>query len=115
MPSAIASNFTLSQQAALAVVAQEAMWRGSCELPIDGIARRSGTSRTTVQDARRAAVRLRLIKNVERRLTGRKSDTNLVAIIDPKWKTWIARRRKARGTGSRKLDPNHNKKIQGAN
>lgn len=89
LPPAIAANFTLGEQAALAVIAREANKSGICALPIDAIAALAGVSRSTVQNAMREARRRGLIDVRERRRPGRPSLTNLVRIVSPDWVAWL--------------------------
>src|SRR5215217_747093 len=60
MPPAIASRFTLAEQAVLAVVAAEHVKHGRCTLVQDHIAALAGVSRATVKRALREAQRLSL-------------------------------------------------------
>jgi hypothetical protein len=49
MPPALASRFTLAEQAVLAVVAAEVVKHGACTLPISNVAALAGVSETTGQ------------------------------------------------------------------
>lgn len=89
MPHAIACHFTTAEAAALSVIAREFQRRGRCALPIDAIAAMAGTSRTSVQNAMRAARRLGLIAVEERRRAGARSDTNLIVVTEPEWLLWL--------------------------
>jgi hypothetical protein len=101
MPPAIASRFTTGEAAALAVIGREAQRAGRCALFIDAIAALAGTCRSVVQSATREAARLGLIKVTERRIPGRKSLSNLVEVISPEWRAWLAIGfRKTNTTGS---------------
>jgi len=100
MPPAIASAFTVAEQAALAVVCREAHRKGSCQMPVDQIAAIAGVSRSTVKNALREA-RLRGWLSVqERRRAGQRSLTNIIAVTSSEWLTWL---RLARGGGVKKM------------
>jgi hypothetical protein len=87
MPPAIANQFTLGEQAALAVIARQP---GRCDLFVDTIAAMAGVCRSVVQSARREAERLGLIKVTERRIPGRKSLSSLIKVVDRSWLAWLA-------------------------
>src|SRR5215218_1015470 len=55
LPPALASRFTLAEQAVLAVVAAEHRKRGDCQLTVGHVAALAGVSETTVRNALRAA------------------------------------------------------------
>jgi hypothetical protein len=101
MPPALAAKFTTAEAAVLAVVAVEVGKRGDCRLHLDHIAALAGVSRTTVKNALREAKRLGLVTVEERRITGFKSDSNVVRIISPEWQSWmrLARRETRVGPG----------------
>ncbi|BBE74925.1 hypothetical protein OHA_3_00013 (plasmid) [Pleomorphomonas sp. SM30] len=92
LPPQIAAAFTLAQQAALAVIAQQVARRGSCVLPIDAIAAIAGTSRTIVKDAVREAVRLGFLSVTERRQTAWRNLPNLVRVTASSWVAWLSLR-----------------------
>lgn len=108
-PPAIAARFTVGEQAALAVIAQEVARDGACELFNEKIAALAGVARSTVKRALKAAQGLGFIQIEERRLTAWRNDANVVTIIDAGWLLWLRMRRK--GEGSRK-GPAPNTKIQ---
>ncbi len=108
-PPAIAARFTVGEQAALAVVAQEVARHGSCCLFIEKIAVLAGVTRSTIKRALKEAHALGMIRIEERRLTGWRNDANVVSILDPAWLAWL--RMRGRGEGSRK-EPARNTKIQ---
>src|SRR3954471_5525780 len=89
LPPALAARFTLGEQAALAVVAQENRKRGDCRLTNGELADVAGVSITTVKNAMRAARALGLISVEERRLTAFRNDSNVVRIVDPSWRAWL--------------------------
>jgi hypothetical protein len=101
MPPALAAKFTTAEAAVLAVVAVEVGKRGDCRLHLDHIAALAGVSRTTVKNALREARRIGLVTVEERRITGFKSDSNVVRIISPEWQSWmrLARRETRVGPG----------------
>src|SRR5215203_4843836 len=61
LPPALASRFTLAEQAALSVVAREVRGKGSCVLTVGHIAALAGVSETTVRNAMRQAKALGLV------------------------------------------------------
>jgi hypothetical protein len=89
VPWRIASAFTTAEIAVLAVIGRACKARGSCELPIDAIAAMAGCSRTSVQNALRAAKALGLISVTERRHKGRPSEFNVIKIISLEWQGWL--------------------------
>jgi AraC-like DNA-binding protein len=108
-PHAIAARFTVGEQAALAVIAQEVARHGSCSLFIEKIAALAGVTRSTVKRALKEAHGLGMIRIEERRLTGWRNDANVVTIVDPAWLAWLRMRR--RGEGSKK-EPARNTDIR---
>jgi len=91
LPPKIACHFSTAELAALAVVVAEVRERGACTLPLAAIAARAGCSRTSVQNALRAAVRLGLVTVEERRRRWNRNAPNVVKIVSADWLTWIAR------------------------
>ncbi len=100
MPPALASRFTLAEQAVLAVVAlaeqavlavvaAENRKRGDCRLTNKEIADVAGVSITTVKNALRAARALNLLSIEERRLTAFRNASNVVRIVSPEWCAWL--------------------------
>ena len=89
VPSRIAANFTMGEAAVLAVVARQVQRGGTCSLPIDAIAALAGVSRSTTQNALRAARRLGLIEVKERRRRGLPSLSNIVRVISKDWAAWL--------------------------
>lgn len=90
-PGRIACQFTLGEQAALAVVAIEVKARGACRMTLGEIAARAGVGVTTARNALRAAARLGLASIEERRRRGAANLANVVRIISPLWLEWIRR------------------------
>ena len=101
IPASIAHCFTIGELAALSVVARAVQQVGRCIYPIDKIAALAGVSRSTVQNALRAAKRIGLIDVLERRRAGRRNDTNIIKIASKAWQTWL----KLGGVGSEKKAP----------
>lgn len=91
-PPAIASRFTVAEQAALAIVVDEHRRSGDCRLPIDAIAARAGCSRTSVQNAIRSARAAGLIRVTHRPRRGQKHLPNVIEITSPEWRTWVQKR-----------------------
>lgn len=97
LPVALASRFTISEQAALSVVADEVRKNGHCSLFIGHVAALAGVGETTVRNALRAAKRFGLITVEIRRVTAWRNDANVVRIISADWTMWLARA--SRGPG----------------
>jgi hypothetical protein len=91
LPSRLACRFTTSEVAVLSILAQTCRGGRTCELHIDAIAGMSGTSRSTVKRAMRLATTLGMLAVTERRRPGRKSDTNMVAVVSSEWRSWLER------------------------
>ncbi len=89
LPSSLAAQFTLAEQAVLAVLAVEVTKRGACSLAIGHIAALAGVCATTVKNALRAAHSLGLIRIEERRLTAWRNLPNLISITSPEWLSWL--------------------------
>jgi DNA-binding CsgD family transcriptional regulator len=89
MPPALASRFTLAEQAVLAVVAAENRKRGDCRLTNKEVADVAGVSVSTVKNALRAARLLNLLTIEERRLTAFRNASNVVRITSPEWRAWL--------------------------
>jgi hypothetical protein len=84
MPASLAAEFTLGEDAALCIIADECRVHGFCDLSNDAIAARAGGHRTTVQSALRKARELGLIT-----VQNRGRLTNVVRIIAPEWLAWL--------------------------
>lgn len=89
LPPALASRFTVSQLAVLRIVADTQ----PCMMSVLEIATRAGVSTRTVQMTIRLAKGDGLIQVRERRLSAARNDTNVVTVISPEWRAWIARGR----------------------
>lgn len=92
MPPALASRFTMGEQAVLAVVAREIVLRGACELCVDAVAALAGTSRRLVQAAIRLAHDTGLILVTERRRRGDRNLPNRITMLSREWLAWTKRR-----------------------
>ncbi len=103
LPPALASRFTLAEQAVLAVIAAEHQKHGRCTLVIDHMAGLAGVGRSTVKRALRAAQALGLLRIEERRLTAWRNAPNVVTILSREWCSWL--RMRGRGVGSNSQPP----------
>src|SRR3954453_11790865 len=103
MPPAIASRFTLAEQAVLGVVAAEVVRHGRCTLVLDHLAALAGVCRKTVKNALREAQRLSLVRIEERRLTAWRNAPNVLTITSSEWGAWLRMRR--RGVGVNPYPP----------
>lgn len=102
LPPQLAARFTLAEQAVLALVAAETARRGDCRLSVPHLAAVAGVSETTVRNALREARGLGMVTIEERRLTGWRSDTNVVRIVSAEWTAWLRlARRGDRVSGSK--------------
>ena len=97
LPPQIAAQFTMGEQAALAVVAAEISKRGTCCLAIGAIAALAGVSETTVRRALRQARALALVSIRERRVSRFRSETNVVSITSREWLSWLRLRHQGSG------------------
>ncbi len=102
MPGPLAESFTTGEQAALAVIAGEVMEHGTCSLPLDAIAARSGTSRSTVKRAIKQARALGLVHVTERPRPGAKHLPSVIRIVSAAWLAWLKYRTRGRGIGVQK-------------
>ncbi len=89
LPPGLAARFTLAEQAVLALVAAEVARRKDCRLAVGHLAAIAGVAETTVRNAIREARKLGFVTVEERRVTGFRSDTNIVRIISPEWTAWL--------------------------
>src|SRR3954464_2473179 len=103
LPPALASRFTLAEQAVLAVVSAEVVRHGRCTLVLDHIAALAGVCRKTVKNALREAERLSLVRIEERRLSAWRNAPNMVTITSREWGSWLKMRR--RGVGVNPYPP----------
>src|SRR5829696_2167860 len=102
MPPALASRFTLAEQAVLGVIAAENSKRGDCRLTNKEIADVAGVCITTVKNALRAARGLNLLTIEERRLTAFRNASDVVRIVSPEWRAWLRL-----GGGGKSVPPSH--------
>ena len=89
LPPALAAQFTLAEQAVLAVVASEVKKHGACSLTVGHIAALAGVSETTVHNALRQAQALALVTIEERRRTAWMNYPNKVSIVSKEWSLWL--------------------------
>src|SRR5215203_1871828 len=101
MPPALASRFTLAEQAVMAVVAVEHQKHGACTLPIGHVAALAGVSETTVRNAVREARRLGFLHVEERRVSAWRNKPNRVTITSREWLSWLRLRGRRVGANSR--------------
>jgi hypothetical protein len=117
LPPSLACKFTVGELAALQIVADEVREKGHCDRTLGEIAARAGISRTTAQNAIRAASSLRLLTVQERRRQGQKNLPNVVRIVSREWQQWIKRggqtggRSSVKPIGFKKTDPTDTKVI----
>ncbi len=104
MPPALAARFTIGELAALRIVADECRASGRCERTIGEIAARAGVGASTARNGLRMAAALGLVLIVERRRRGAPNLPNVVRIVSPEWRAWIARRPRE-GGGFKKANP----------
>jgi hypothetical protein len=100
LPPALAAQFTLAEQAVLAVVALEVKKHGACALTIGHVAALAGVSETTVRNALRQAQALALVTIEERRRTAWMNYPNKVSIVSKEWSMWLRL-----GTGANSRTP----------
>ena len=91
LPDPLRSHYTEGQRAVLCIIAGEIKHHGICDLPVDKMGALAGVCRTTVQTTLHEARRLAHVKITERPRPGLKNLTNLIDIISPEWRTWLAR------------------------
>lgn len=89
LPPQIACHFTLSELAALRVIADEVRHHGFCDRSVPEIAARAGTCATTVRNALREARALGLVSVRERRVSAFRNKSNIVTIIRNEWRVWL--------------------------
>ena len=91
MPPAMAANFTTAELAVMRIVLDEIRAKGRCDRSVAEIAARAGCCRTSAQNALRAAVTLGLLRVTERRLSGWRNLTNVIELVSPELRAWIAK------------------------
>ena len=90
VPPNIACSFTMGELAVLTIIARECQsGRNACTWFMDRIAAVAGVSRTTARNAIRQAQTLGLISVEERRCTAWRSDSNIIRITGPEWRSWL--------------------------
>jgi hypothetical protein len=119
LPPAVACRYTPSEQAVLAIEAQEYVKKGYCDLAVGATAALAGVSESTVRNARRQAVRFGHVNCQERPVAAFRNDTNVIRVVDPGWLSWLrlgARRlkkllwAKRGGGGCKFVNPTHFRK-----
>lgn len=95
LPPALAAQFTLAEQAVLALVAAETVQHKDCRLAIGHLAAIAGVAETTVRNAIREARKLGMVTVEERRVTHFRNQTNVVRIISTEWTSWLRLARKS--------------------
>ncbi len=105
MPPSLACQFTVGELAVLRIVGDEVRERGHCDRTLAEIAARAGVSRTTTQNALRAAACMGLLTIEERRRQGQVNLPNVVRVVSREWLLWLTRKedraKKAEGEGGR--------------
>lgn len=91
LPVGLAAQFTIAEQAVLAVVAGEVMKHGRCTLFIGHIAALAGVGETSVRNALRQAKQLGLVAIEIRRVTAWRNEANVVTVTSPEWLVWLTR------------------------
>lgn len=102
LPPRVAALLSQAHCAVMAVVAREVFERGVCKLSNPALAAIAGVSVSTVKQAKRVAVSLRLIKVHERRVARDRSLSTVIQVDDAQWASWLASRAK-RGGGGKQL------------
>jgi hypothetical protein len=91
LPDDLRVHYTEGQRSVLCIIAGEIKRHGICDLAIDKIAALAGVCRSTVQATVNLARSLCHLKITHRPQRGRKSLTNLIEIVSPKWLAWVRR------------------------
>ena len=89
LPPQTAAQFTVAEQAVLAVVARIARRAEVVTEPIGKIAALAGVCRSSAKSAIRAAEKLGLIRVTIRRREGCRNDLNKIEVIAPAWRAWL--------------------------
>jgi hypothetical protein len=90
IPEHIPIQFSEAKRAVLMVIAKELV-RAACNLPIDKIAWLAGVCARTVQNTLAELKRFGLVRVLERRVPGGKSQTNIVTVVDAAWLKCVRR------------------------
>jgi len=95
IPPAIAAQFTIGEQAALAVIARASQQQrgGTLMWFVDKIAALAGVSRSTARNAIRKAKALGFIHVLEQRLRWFRNGANKIKIVASGWMQWLRRGR----------------------
>ena len=88
----MACKFTVGELAALRIVADEVREKGHCDRTLAEISARAGVSRTTAQNALRAAACMDLVTIEERRRQGQVNLPNVVRVVSREWLLWLTRK-----------------------
>ena len=89
LPPQIAAQFTLAEQAVLAVVARIARRAEVVVEPLDKLAALAGVCRSSAKNALRRAEQLGLIRITIRRREGCRNDPNKIEVVAPTWQAWL--------------------------
>ncbi len=105
MPPSLACRFTVGELAVLRIVGDEVRERGHCDRTLAEISARAGVSRTTAQNALRAAACMGLVTIEERRRQGQVNLPNVIRVVSRDWLQWLTRKedraKKAQAGGGR--------------
>jgi hypothetical protein len=91
MPPSIAAQFTVGEQAALAVIARAARQQrgGTLQWFTDKIAVLAGVSRSTARNAIRKAKALGFLHVTEQRVTWWRNAANKITVAAAAWRSWL--------------------------
>jgi hypothetical protein len=92
MPPSLACRFTVGELAVLRIVGDEVRERGQCDRTLAEISARAGVSRTTAQNALRAAAAMGFVTIEERRRQGQVNLPNVVRVVSREWMLWLTRK-----------------------
>ena len=98
LPPTLAAKFTTGELSVLWIVTEEVTAKGTCSLSLSELAARAGVGLTKARLALRVAQDLGLLTITERRVPYRPNLSNLIRIVSPAWKGWIARRKPKKPT-----------------
>lgn len=98
LPPTLAAKFTTGELSVLWIVSEEVATKGMCALTLPELAARAGVGLTKARLALRIAQDLGLLAITERRVPYRPNLSNLIRVVSPAWKAWIARRKPKRPT-----------------
>ncbi len=109
IPPAIASRFTLAEQAVLSVVSAEVRRHGACTLTVGHVAALAGVCGQTVRNALRAAQQLGFVHVEQRRVSAWRNRPNRVTIVSPEWTMWLRMARRGGASKSVEATPTQEK------